>query len=865
MLRKPSASKEITTDLLLEVSNMDIDAIFQKLKSNNNGLTKSEVTKRRKIFGKNTIIQEGLTPWYLMLIANIKDPFVIVLIIIGFVSYLTKDFKSSILVATMALIAIFMRFFQEYRSTRTAEVLRKQVRTHATVKRHNKYIEEPIEDLVPGDIIYVSAGDMIPADCRLITSKDLFVSQAALTGESIPVEKSVMCFANDAVNLINKNTLCFMGTSVVSGFGEAIIINTGMNTYFGELAKDILNKSIKTNFDKGIYATTMLMIKFIIVIIPIVFFINGWFKHDWTEAFLFSIAVIVGITPEMLPMIVTSNLAKGAVAMSKYKVIVKRIDSIQSFGAMNILCIDKTGTLTQNHIILEKYLDISGISNPQVLEYFYLNSHFQSGVKNMFDVAVMDTMPSHSKGIIHAYIKIDEIPYDFTRRRMSVILQKNDKECLLICKGSTDKIVMNCSTILTLDGTSKLTPEHAKSISYLEKQLCNDGFHTIAVAFKNISQPIQQYEPDDENELVFLGITAFLDPPKETAKDALKSLYQNNVEVKILTGDNEIITKHICNDVEFPYKEILLGAEMDSLTDEQLSNRAKNISIFANLLPLQKARVIRILKDNGNVVGYLGDGINDAAALQEADVGISVDSATDIARESASIILLEKSLLVLNEGVIQGRNVYGNIIKYIKMTLSSNFGNTLSILIASSFLPFLPMQPLQIILQNLLYDFSQLATPWDKMDIEFLQKPHDWDPRRLITFMLCIGPLSSVFDIIMFSILWFIFGANDLAHQTLFQTGWFVEGLLTQTLIIHVIRTTKIPFIQSCATIPLLTSTIVIMCIGVLLPFSPIGSSIKLVPLPANYFMYLASILVGYYILVLIVKKIYIRHFNNWL
>lgn len=861
---------------LIAVASLDIEAVYKKLSTNANGLDLREVRDRIAKFGKNNVAHAKPKAWYWMLLSNFNNPFVLVLLLLGSVSILTYDFKGAILVAAMVLLAVLLRFFQEFRSSRAAEALRLMVRIKASVKRAtpnqdpslSNRAEIPIEDLVPGDVVYLTAGDMVPADIRLISAKDLFISQATLTGESIPVEKYFLPIETDTLSdPLSKNNLCFMGTSIMSGYGEGIVINTGALTYFGSLAQDINNQRPQTNFDKGINAITWLLIKFICVMVPIIFFINGILKGNWQESFLFSIAVAIGITPEMLPMIVTTNLAKGAVAMSKLKVIVKRLNSIQSLGAMNILCTDKTGTLTQDKIILEKYLDAVGVESNRVLEYGYLNSFFQSGLKNMMDLAILEHANQLKELNIHSdYDKVDEIPFDFVRKRMSVIIKHTDEPDILICKGAAEELINLCTQVeLQNQGVQVIDNERKASIINMARKINADGFRVITVAYKIFSKNKTQYSIEDEQDLVFLGLMAFLDPPKETARMALELLHDYNVQVKILTGDTDIITQAICRVVNLPHEHILLGSELDLLSDPELSAKVEQTTIFAKLTPMHKARIIKILKAQGNVVGYLGDGINDAAGLFEADVGISVDTATDIARESADIILLEKSLLVMVDGVIKGREVYGNIIKYIKMAVSSNFGNVLSMLIASAFLPFLPLLPLQILIQNLLYDFSQLSIPWDKMDDAFLKIPRQWDTHRIGNFMLCVGPISSIFDLLTFSLLWFVYGANSIANQALFHSGWFVEGLLTQTLIIHVIRTTKIPFIQSIATTPVIFTSALIMAIGIYLPFSPLASSFKLIPLPGSYFIWLVLILLSYCTLTQFIKVLYIKHFHSWL
>lgn len=881
-------------DYLLNLSNLDIKEVLIDLKTNQHGLSDMEAENRLVEYGKNDVVSEKPLAWYWMVLNNFKNPFILVLIILGVVSYFTEDTKAAIVVLMMVTISVVMRFVQEFRSTRAAETLRLMVLTKATVRRLMKDEPEdklkkekkdvPLEELVPGDIVYLSAGDMIPADVRLIRAKDLFISQSALTGESVPVEKydiglkpehseekSKLESAKEkskpeSANPLERNNLCFMGTSVVSGFGKAVVVATGPRTYLGSLAKNIIGHRSQTSFDRGINRVTWLLIRFILVMIPIIFFINGFVKNEWKEAFLFSLAIAVGLTPEMLPMIVTANLAKGAVALSRLKVIVKRLNSIQSFGAMNILCTDKTGTLTQDKIILEKYIDSNGEDSERVLELGFLNSYYQSGLKNMLDKAILDHADIKTDLNIHNdYQKIDEIPFDFIRKRMTVVVSEDGAQHLLICKGAVAELLKICTQVEYQDNIVSKSHDAVNGIMELTNALSQDGFRVIAVAYKSLPVTDKTYSVADENNFIYLGLMAFLDPPKETASDAIRMLNQYNIDVKILTGDNEIITRRVCHEVNLLVENILLGPDIEKMSDKELSEEVDRTTIFAKLTPLQKARVIRTLQMRGHIVGFLGDGINDAPGLRDADVGITVDSATDIARESSDIILLEKSLLVLGEGVVKGREVYGNIIKYIKMTTSSNFGNVFSVLIASAFLPFLPMLPLQILIQNLLYDFSQLSIPWDKMDKEFLKRPRKWDPRGIARFMFFIGPISSIFDITTFLLLWYVFQANTISHQAIFQSGWFIEGLLSQTLIVHMIRTKKIPFFQSNATTPVILSTLLIMGVGVYLPFSSLGAAVGLTPMPLSYFMWMGLTLLCYCFLVQWLKVWYIKKFRSWL
>jgi Mg2+-importing ATPase len=818
---------------------------------------------------------------------NFQNPFVVVLLVIGAVSYLTGDLRATLIVSVMVSLSVLIRFVQEVRSSKAAARLQAMVGTRATVSRQyesrlpdgsTKWVTEqrevPFDELVPGDLVHLSAGDMIPADLRLLASKDLFVSQAALTGESLPIEK----FANPLTlmdrssksappgNPLDQENLCFMGTTVVSGTATAVIVLTGAQTYFGSMAKHVVGHRALTRFDEGINGVTTVLLRFMAVMVPVIFALNGFVKGDWQEAFLFSLAVAVGLTPEMLPMVVTAYLAKGAVAMSRRKVIVKQLNAIQNVGAMDILCSDKTGTLTQDKIVVERYLDIHGIESPLVLQYAYLNSYYQTGLKNLLDRAILQHVEVETQlQPADHYAKIDEIPFDFTRRRMSVIVEQDHARHLLICKGAVEEVLRVCTQADDHGEVIALTEDLRHQLTRLTTQLNEDGLRVIAVAYAGLPAHGRSYSRQDEQALILAGLIAFLDPPKESARDAIAALHAHGVQVKILTGDSEIVARRVCRDVGLSCGTVLLGSDIEGLTDEELAKVAEQRTVFAKLNPMQKARVIRVLRANGHAVGYLGDGINDAPALREADVGISVDTATDIAKESADIILLEKSLLILEEGVLKGREVYGNIIKYIKMTASSNFGNVFSVLAASAFLPFLPMLPFQLLIQNLCYDLSQLSLPWDRMDPEFLKQPRQWKPDGIARFMMVIGPISSIFDLTTFAVMWVVFQANTIQQQALFQSGWFLEGLLSQILIVHMIRTTKVPFLQSRASAPVLWLTGLIVVLGLLLPFTSVGAGLGMQPLPPAYFVWLGGILLSYLVLTQVVKIWYIRHFQEWL
>jgi Mg2+-importing ATPase len=665
---------------------------------------------------------------------------------------------------------------------------------------------------------------------------------------------------------LEMNDLSFMGTNVVSGTATAVVVATGPRTFFGSLAGRVIGRRATTSFDQGVNKVTYVLIKFMLIMVPVVMFITGVTKGDWQEAFLFGLAVAVGLTPEMLPMVVSANLAKGAIKLSKHKVVVKRLNSIQTFGAMDVLCTDKTGTLTEDRVVLVQHIDPSGKNNSDVLKYAYLNSRFQTGLKNLLDRAIIERAEEKSlEKFADRYFKLDEIPFDFVRRRMSVILCRNDLRRILICKGAVEEVLEICTQIGDENSQKPFTEPARKHLKALRDQLNAEGMRVVAVAWRSVGVTERDFSTRHEKDLILAGFIAFLDPPKASAGDAIKALNEHGVRVKIITGDNPMVAAKVCREVGLDPGEIILGSEIEDLSDDELGLFAEDTKVLAKMNPLQKARVVRALRARGHTVGYLGDGINDAVAMRDADVAISVDTAVDVAKESADIILLEKSLMVLEAGVIQGRVVFGNIVKYIKMTTSSNFGNVFSVVVASAFIPFLPMAALQLMIQNLLYDLSQLSLPWDNMDREFVRRPQKWDALGLARFIVLIGPISSVFDITTFCLLWYVFGANSAAHKSLFQSGWFVEGLLSQTLIVHMIRTQKIPFIQSIAAAPVLLLTGAIMVVGIAIPFTHFGASIGLQPLPNAYFTWLTATLLSYCVVTQLVKLWYIRRFKKWL
>ncbi len=845
-------------DFYRDVSGKKNELLFAQLRTTADGLISEEALFRSRTLGRNEI-NEAPNTWESQLFKTFQNPFILLLSGLGIISYLTHDVRAAIVMASMVTVSVFLTFIQEYRSSQAAEKLKLLVSTKATVSRISGFLEGggrgavkmtskreiPVSELVPGDLIHLSAGDMIPADIRLITAKDLFVSQASLTGEALPIEK----FAEGGVssrNVLELPNICFMGSNVISGSASALVIKTGMQTYVGSIATALSGEPEVTSFDEGIKKFTWMMLRFMAILVPLVFVSNGFTKGDWFESFLFAVAVAVGLTPEMLPMIVTVNLAKGALSMSKQKVIVKKLSAIQNFGAIDVLCTDKTGTLTEDNVVLEKYVDVMGNENPKVLEYAYLNSFHQTGLKNLLDRAILKRVESN--GVTKTerqHLKIDEIPFDFSRRRMSVVVSK-DSSHLLICKGALEEMFV-ASEQVELNGTRiPLTEEIKKQCLSVAQNLNDDGLRVVAVGYKETLSSSSSYSVKDEANLVLLGFVAFLDPPKETAIQAIQALRRHGVDIKILTGDNDRVTRKVCSIVGVPAEKIVLGHEMEMMSENEIEKAAEEVSVFAKLNPVQKEKLVRVLRSQGKVVGFMGDGINDAPALKAADVGISVDNAVDVAKESADIILLEKNLLVLEQGIIEGRRIFGNIIKYIKMGASSNFGNVFSVLGSSILLPFLPMLPVQLLTQNLLYDISQTAIPFDNIDPEYLEKPRRWEIGNITRFMFFMGPVSSLFDFATFAVMWFVFKANHDEVQSLFQSGWFVEGLLSQTLVVHLIRTEKIPFLQSRASASLVFMTVVIMALGLYVPFSPLGSSIGLTPLPMRYLPWLVGILVSY-------------------
>ena len=840
--------------------------VFAELKTSLQGLGSNEAARRLVAGGPNEIAAQRRVGWLGELWGRAANPLNALLVTLAAASFALGDVRAAVVIAAMVVLAVATAFVQEHRSNEAAARLRAMVHTTASVcRRHPSgectFHELPLRHLVPGDVVRLSAGDMIPADLRLVSAKDLFVNQSALTGEAMPVERSDAAVADPSEDPFDIPNLCFMGANVVSGFATAVVLRTGARSFFGALAREVGAKHVDTAFDQGVRRFTFMMIGFMAVMVPLVFVINGLTKHDWVEALFFAVAVAVGLTPEMLPMIVTVNLAKGAIAMAREKVIVKRLEAIQNFGAMDVLCNDKTGTLTQDRIILKRHLDMRGDDSALTLDCAYLNSVFQSGLRNLLDEAVLAHEDLHTRlGIGSALTKADEIPFDFIRRRLSVVVAHADGTHELVCKGAVEEIFQVCTRYVCGDESGPLDASHVETAKAETRELNADGFRVIAVARKMFPQPKAAYSIADESDLELVGYIAFLDPPKDSARAALEALAKSGVKVKVLTGDNEVITRKVCRDVGLEPGDILLGTDVSNLDDAGLAKAVACTTVFAKLTPMQKERVVRALHGLGHVVGFMGDGINDSPALKAADVGISVDTAVDIAKESAEIILLEKDLRVLQKGVIEGRRVFANVTKYIRMGASSNFGNMFSVLGASLFLPFLPMAPIQVLTNNLLYDFSQSTIPTDNVDPDYLLTPRRWDIGNIFRFMLFIGPISSIFDYLTFGMMIYVFGA--WTDPSLFQTGWFVESLLTQTLIIHVIRTAKVPFLESHASAAMTATTLAICAIGIALPSLWLGGVLGFRPLPWAYWPLLALMLAAYAVLTHIAKRWFMRRYG---
>jgi P-type Mg2+ transporter len=885
MPNQKNSTEQKGNSALRDAAMEEAVAALERFRTSPAGLSEAEAAERLEVFGPNEVAQEKQHGWLRRLWIASRNPLVILLLILAIFTFATagdaSDYVGGSVMLAMVLLALSLRLIQETKADNAAAKLKAMIKVTATVIRNGGPKEIPLKELVPGDIVKLSAGDMIPGDVRLIAAKDLFIIQATLTGESLPVEKTDARDTRTNVSAIEHTNLCFLGTSVESGAATGVIVATGAQTYFGKMASSLSGQQVETAFDKGVKKFTWLMIGFMVVLSPMVFLINGLTKHSWgKDTFLCALAIAVGLTPEMLPMIVSVCLSKGALAMSKKKVIVKRLNSIQNFGAMDVLCTDKTGTLTIDHVILELHCDVFKNESEAVLRDAYLISHFQTGLKNVLDRAVLRYKELHKELGIEKYKMVDEIPFDFSRRMMSVAIECPDGERQLLTKGAPEAVFAKCTHFESEGEIFPMEPILAGDLVQQVNELSEDGFRVLAVATKKLGNQTT-FTKADECNLVLTGYLAFLDPPKDTASKAITALRQHGVTVKVLTGDNDLVTRKVCGEVGIHAEKILLGNQVENLTDEQLAKEVETTDVFARLSPAHKKRVVQALQRNKHVVGFMGDGINDAPALRAADVGISVDTAVDIAKESADMILLEKSLMVLEEGVLEGRKVFANILKYIRMGASSNFGNMFSWVGASALFPFLPMQPLQILTNNLLYDFSQVPIPTDNVGAQYIAKPRPWNIGEIAKFIIFIGPISSIFDYTTFCVMWFFFKCNqvglapelvarfgnDAANHTyaaaLFNTGWFVESIMTQTLIIHVIRTSLIPFIQSRASWQLTMTTILIMLIGAILPYSPLAGPLGFVPLPWQFWPLLALTLVCYVGLTQVIKSWMVR--KNWI
>ncbi len=874
---------------LLNAVGRTPEILLIKYDNSYDGFDEETVEDMREQYGENKISHQNKTSTLKQLIEAIVNPFTIVLFVLSVIAFFTDDLPAVIIVLAMVTISGLLRFVQEFRSEKSAKRLSEMVETTINVQRQitnedteemsSAKIEIPLDELVVGDIVYLAAGDMIPADVRILQAKDLFVSQASLTGESEPIEKFSDEIKGKQTNPLDLNNLAFMGSTVISGSATALVLAVGDDTLLGNIASQLQTKKLPTSFEKGVNSVSWVLIRFMLIMVPIVLFVNGFTKGDWMEAFLFAISVAVGLTPEMLPMIVSANLAKGAVSMSKKQVVVKDLNSIQNFGAMDVLCTDKTGTLTQDKVILEYHLDIHGNEDLRVLKHAFLNSYYQTGLKNLMDISIIEyARENQMNELWNNYTKVDEIPFDFNRRRMSVVVSDTNGKTQLITKGAIEEM-LSISTHVEYQGKIEpITQELRLEILKTCRRYNADGLRVLGISQKNNPSPVGAFSVTDENDMVLIGYLAFLDPPKESTQDAIAVLQQYGVEVKVLTGDNDAVTKSVCKKVGIKSDNMLLGSDIERMSDEELKKAVECTNIFAKLSPQQKAHIVTILRDNGHTVGFMGDGINDASAMKAADVGISVDTAVDIAKESANIILMEKDLMVLENGVIEGRKIYANIIKYIKMTASSNFGNMLSVLVASAFLPFLPMLPIQILVLNLIYDISCITIPWDNVDPEYLEKPRKWDASSITKFMIWIGPISSIFDIATYLFMFFFicpmaFGGSftslsadsQASFIMLFHAGWFVESLWSQTLVIHMIRTPKLPFIHSRASWQLTLLTSLGIAVGTIIPYTILGETLSMLPMPIIYFPCLIVTILCYMLLATVFKKVFVRRYGELL
>ena len=857
--------------LLRKYALIDENELFTLMDSSDRGISAQQVEEKRDEFGENVITSAGDKGLIGRLVSAFINPFNIVLFLVAIITFVTDvllshdaDYTTAIIILALIAASSIIAFFQGERSNKAAEKLSSMISNKADVWRDSVLTEISIDEVVPGDIVRLSAGDMLPGDVRFLTTKDAFVAQSALTGESEPVEK--FAAIEEANSITDMQNIGFMGTNMLSGSARAIILTTGNNTYFGSMAKSLTGDKAKNSFERGVDSVSKLLLRFMLIMVPVIFLVNGITKKDWAGALLFAVTMAVGLTPEMLPMIMTSTLARGAVNMSKHKVIVKTLSAIQTFGEMDILCTDKTGTLTEDKIILEKYMDVHGRDDERILRHAYLNSYFQTGLKNLIDLAIINRANENNlQSVLENYTCVDEIPFDFARRRMSVVLRDKNGKRQLITKGAVEEIISICKYVEHDGGIQLLDAEHLKSAMQVYDKNNTDGLRVVAVAQKNNLSDTRAFGVADENEMVLIGFVGFLDPPKESAKIAINALRDHGVRTVVLTGDSEGVAVKVCGKVGVRNNISLTGADVENMSDDELGAAIKDCDLFSKLSPAQKQRLVETFQKAGHTVGYMGDGINDAPALRQADVGISVDSGVDIAKETSDIILLEKDLMVLEEGVIEGRKTFGNIIKYIKMAASGNFGNMLSVLIASMFLPFLPLLPIHILTQNLLCDFSQMGIPFDKVDKEYIKKPRKWDTGGIRRFMVMMGPLSTLFDLLCFAVMWWVIGANSPEMARLFQAGWFIFGTLSQILVVFMIRTKRIPFLQSNASLPLVFSSLLIGAIAIIISFTNLSFGLDFTVLPLNYIPWLIGLLAAYCVATQLFKGIYVKLFKEWL
>ncbi len=866
-------NKQDTEAILRNFAFLPRQELLGSLSVDGKGLSSAEAEDRQDEFGKNVITAGSKNTTLHRLKEATLNPFNIILIIIAVITYFTDvvasaqpDYLTVSIILALVFISSLVAFVQNQRSNAAAERLSDMISNKADVLRDGEFVEIAMDEVVPGDIVKLSAGDMLPADLRFLTAKDTFIAQAALTGESNPVEKFVDVKNAPDDALTDLSNIGFMGSNVVAGSATAVALATGNRTYFGSMAKTLSGDRAQTSFERGVASVSKLLVSMMLVMVPIVFLINGIAKDDWTKALLFAISIAVGLTPEMLPVIMTSTLAKGAVTMSKHKVIVRTLGAIQTFGEMDVLCTDKTGTLTEDKIVLEKYMNLHGEYDTRVLRHAYLNSYFQTGLKNLIDLAIINRASKYElESLLPNYRRVDEIPFDFARRRMSVVLEDKNGKRQLITKGAVEEMVAICSYVEMNGQLLPMDEETRRAALDIYEKHNSDGLRMIAVAQKNNVPDSDTFSVADERDMVLIGFVGFLDPPKESAKSAIDALREHGVRTVVLTGDSEGVAAKVCGKVGVNTATLLTGRDVELLNDEELLAAVKTCDLFAKLSPTQKERVVRALQAGGHTVGYMGDGINDAPALRQADVGISVDSAVDIAKETADIILLEKDLMVLEQGVIEGRRTFGNIVKYIKMAASGNFGNMISVIIASVLLPFLPMLPVQILTQNLLCDFATMGMAFDNVDDEYVKKPRRWETKSIKSFMAYMGPLSSIFDVLCFAVMWWVVGANTVELAPLFQSGWFVFGTVSQVLVIHMIRTAKIPFLHSRPSRPLLISTVIVAALAIVIGFSSLAVGIDMLPLPSHFAPWLALILAGYFFASQLIKKIYTKHHDEWL